>query len=92
MEKYNIKHYSTYNRETKASLSERVIKTLKHVLYKTITHRNKVGFLDTHKNIIEAYNNRPHSGLGFKTPSEVHAMTDEFEIKKMAETILAIKF
>ena len=91
MKKLNINHYSTFNRETKASYIERAIKTIKHVLYKSMTHSNKIKFLDDLKHIIESYNKRPHRGLAYKSPIQVHNMTDQRQIQLMAKTILDIK-
>ena len=91
MKKHNINHYSTFNRETKASYIERAIKTIKHVLYKSMTYRNKIEFLDELNHIIESYNKRPHSGLAYKSPIQVHNMTDQRQIQLMAKTILDIK-
>ena len=91
MKKLNINHYSTYNRETKAAYIERAIKSLKHVLYKSMTHRNKIGFLDELKHIIQSYNERPHKGLAYKSPTQVHNMTDLRQIQSMAKTILGVK-
>ena len=56
-----------------------------------MTHRNKIGFLDELKHIIQSYNERPHKGLAYKSPTQVHNMTDLRQIQSMAKTILGVK-
>ena len=72
-----IKLYSVYSREIKASLAERLIRTLKSKLYRYMTHNNTKRYVDVLPDVIESYNNSIHSSLGNKqTPLQVHKLTD----------------
>lgn len=68
-----IKLYSNFSRETKASLAERVIKTIKSKVYKYMTEKNTLRYIDVLQSIVNTYNNSPHRGLGAQqTPAQVH--------------------
>ena len=88
MEKYGIHHYHTHNRETKASLVERFLRTYQAVLYRMMTEKNSTKFLNHHNKIISAYNNRKHKGLNNRTPQYVHFLKNNKIIKSIAKEIL----
>ena len=78
----NIALYSTHSREIKASIAERVIRTLKGKIYRYMTHANTLKYLDVLHDIVNSYNNSPHRGLGGgQTPAKVHKLNDDDEIK-----------
>ena len=91
LDKHGIHHYHTYNRETKASLVERFLRTYKAVLYRMMTEKNTNKFLSHHKKIISSYNRRPHNGLHDGTPRYVHFLNDIKKINTIAKEILDIK-
>ena len=91
LDKYGIQHYHTYNRETKASLVERFLRTYQAVLHRMMTEKNTNKFLAHHKKIISSYNMRPHSGLNDRTPHYVHYLNDIRKINMIAKEILDIK-
>ena len=74
--------YSVHSREIKASIAERVIRTLKGKIYRYMSHRNTLKYLNVLQDIVYSYNNSPHSGLGFgQTPAQIHRLNDNDEIK-----------
>ena len=91
LNKHGIHHYHTHNRETKASLVERFLRTYQSVLYRMMTEKNTNKFLSQHKKIISSYNMRPHSGLNARTPHDVHFLKDLRKINVIAKEILDIK-
>ena len=68
--KNNIRHFTTSS-DTKSSLVERLIRTLKSRLYKYFTSRNCLRYVDVLQKIVTAYNNSVHSSLHGLKPSEV---------------------
>ena len=90
--KYNIKHYSTHNRGTKAVYAERVLKTLKSKIYRALTHYNTKNYIQFLERIVDSYNASPHRGLLGDNPDRVHAMTDRGKIEKLADDMYEQKF
>ncbi len=64
-----IDHFVTQN-ETKANYAERVIKTIKHKIYRYILKNNSYRYVDALTDIVTSYNNTNHRSLG-TTPSSV---------------------
>ena len=91
LETYGIHHYHTYNRETKASLVERFLRSYQSVLYRMLTEKNTTKFLKHHRKIISSYNKRRHSGLKNKTPQYVHFLKDRRKINTISKDILDVK-
>ena len=67
--------YSVYSQETKASVCERAIRTLKNKIYRYLTAYNTLHYLSIINDLVSAYNNTPHRGLQGKSPSEVHMLS-----------------
>lgn len=65
MNKYNINHYSTF-RITKAAIAERVIRTLKKMLYKEFSLCGKYKWSDILNKVTHKYNNRIHQTIYMK--------------------------
>ena len=75
--------YSTSSREIKASLAERLIRTIKGKLYRYMSHNNTRRYIDILPTIIDSYNNSAHRSLGNKqTPFQVHLLSDYHDIKR----------
>lgn len=75
--------YSNHSRETKASLAERVIKTIKVKLFKHMTENNTLTYIDVLPTIIDTYNRTPHRGLGGEqSPQQVHRLRSLHEFRK----------
>jgi len=71
MKRYGINHYST-NSETKASIVERLNRTLKGLTWKRFTRQGSYEWVKILPEIVAAYNNRVHSATG-KKPIEFTA-------------------
>lgn len=69
MKKHNINHYSTYSTK-KASIVERVIRTLKEKIYRTFSVSGSYKWIDILPKIIEDYNNAKHRTIGME-PAKV---------------------
>ena len=75
--------YSVHSREIKASIAERVIRTLKGKIYRYMTHRNTFKYLDVLTKLVKSYNNSVHRGLTHgQTPKQVHNLCDNDRIKE----------
>lgn len=69
MKKHNITHYVSKTKR-KASMCERVIKTLKQLLFKYFTQEKTTRWIEILPKLVQSYNNTPHSSHGFK-PSDI---------------------
>lgn len=65
-----INAFTTKN-ETKANYAERVIKTMKGLLYRYFLHRQTYHYVDILQQLVQNYNNRPHTSLKGLTPSDI---------------------
>lgn len=65
MKKYSIHHYSTFS-SLKASIAERVIRTLKEKLFRLFTLNGNHKWIDLLKDITNSYNNTKHSTIKMK--------------------------
>ncbi|GJQ87723.1 hypothetical protein Trydic_g22087 [Trypoxylus dichotomus] len=74
MDKHHINHYSTYSTK-KASIAERVIRTIKNKLYKAFSLRGSYKWIDILSKITDKYNNTKHRTIKMK-PCDV-AMKNE---------------
>ena len=57
--------------EAKATYAERVIRTLKTVMYRYFTHYQTYKYNDKLQDFVNDYNNRPHRSLSEKAPVEI---------------------
>lgn len=69
MKKYNIHHYSTFS-PLKASIAERVIRTLKEKLFRLFTLNGNHKWIDLLEDVTNAYNDTKHSTIKMK-PNDV---------------------
>lgn len=74
MKQYKINHYSTFSTK-KAAIVERVIRTLKNILYKEFSARGTYRWLELLPIITNIYNNRKHRTIGMK-PADVKENTN----------------
>jgi hypothetical protein len=70
MGKYTINHYSTYT-TMKASIAERVIRTIKTLISKEFTRNGNKNWVSILHKITQIYNQRKHRTINMK-PSDVH--------------------
>lgn len=78
--KHGIEHFYAYNTSTKASLVERLIKTLKTLLYRYMTTENTHKWIDQIENITNTYNNTYHRTIK-RAPASV-TKSDEHTLWK----------
>lgn len=71
MRKHGITHYVSRTKR-KSWMCERVIRTIKTLLFKYFTHEKTKRWLEVMPQIVSTYNNTPHSSHGFK-PSNIKA-------------------
>jgi hypothetical protein len=83
MKKFNINHYSTFS-NLKASIVERVNRTLKNIMWKRFSNQGNYKWINILPEIVEKYNNTKHSTTGYK-PSEV-GKKNEIKILKQSYT------
>ena len=67
--RHQVTHFVTQN-ETKASMAERVIRTLKTKIYRWFEHTSRKNYVDVLQDIAKAYNNSVHRTIGMR-PAEV---------------------
>ena len=68
----NIHAYTTRN-ETKANYAERVIRTIKNLMYRYFLDRQTYRYTDVLQDLVSNYNNRPHSSLKGLAPSKINS-------------------
>lgn len=83
MEEYKINHYSTFS-NLKASIVERVNRTLKNIMWKRFSLQGNYKWLEILKETVLKYNNTKHKTIGLK-PVEVDE-NNENKILKHAYT------
>ncbi|MCG8078618.1 MAG: DDE-type integrase/transposase/recombinase [Candidatus Thiodiazotropha taylori] len=66
-----IHHFYALNTETKANYSERLIKTLKHKLFRYMMKHRTQRYIDVLPAIVHSYNHTRHRSLG-KTPASIN--------------------
>ena len=67
----DIHHYFALNTETKANYVERLIKTVKHKLYRYMMKQLSKRYIDVLDDVIHSYNNTIHRSIG-ATPESVN--------------------
>ena len=75
IDKHAINHYSTFSVK-KASMAERVIRTLKEKIYKNFNLRGSYRWTDVLQKITDAYNSTVHSTIKMK-PRDVNESNEE---------------
>jgi hypothetical protein len=80
LDSYKIEFYTTNNTETKCSIVERAIKTIKHRIFKYFDFSKTLNWVTILPEIIRGYNSTKHSATGF-TPNEINSSTHLKNIK-----------
>ena len=70
LEKLGVELYSTSQTKTKAYLAERFIRTLKNKIYRYLTGNFTKTYVDVLPDIVQSYNDTPHSSLASLTPKQ----------------------
>jgi hypothetical protein len=79
MKKFHINHYSTYS-NLKASIVERVNRTLKGAMWKKFSNQGNYKWYNILPEIVEKYNNRRHRTTGIK-PVDVNEKNAKLILK-----------
>ena len=66
----NIEHWASHNQEMKANFAERVIRSIKSVLWSYMRKKKEYRYIDILQDVVAAYNDTEHRTTGMK-PSEV---------------------
>ena len=66
-----IKYFSANSDDKKCCIVERVIRTLKELIFKYLTSQNTLRYVNVLEKITHAYNNRHHSAIGM-CPAQVN--------------------
>jgi hypothetical protein len=74
--KEKINYFVTQNEDTKANYAERVIRTLKNSMFRYFTKHQTYRYLNVLQQLVNSYNNRPHSSLFGLSPSEVNSKNE----------------
>lgn len=80
LKKYNINHYSSYS-NLKASVVERVNRTIKNLMYKEFSMQGNYKWLGILPTIISKYNNTKHRTTGYK-PCDVDEHNEKSILQK----------
>lgn len=83
MKKYNINHYASFS-TTKASIAERVNRTLKNMMWKNFSLQRNKKWLPLLPKVVMQYNSRVHRTTGYK-PKDVNEKNEQ-EILKNSYT------
>lgn len=78
----HVKHFSTHNSDTKASMAERAVRTLKQKIFKYQLHHLSRRYIDVLPDLVETYNNTLHHSIGM-APNEVTPANNEQVFKKL---------
>lgn len=76
LKRHKIHHYSTENEQIKASLVERLQRTIKTKMFRYFTHTGSYRYTEVLNDFIQSYNNSPHSTTGVK-PIDVNSTNQE---------------
>lgn len=85
MDAYKVNHYSTYS-EKKASIVERVNRTLKNIMWKEFHVRGSYKWIDFLSEVVRKYNDTKHRTIGMK-PSEVTKRHEKILLKTVYNRI-----
>lgn len=75
LKKEGVRHFVTHN-ETKANYAERVIRTLKVLMYRYFTRKQSREYKPILQDLVHNYNNRPHSSLNGRNPVDINAKNE----------------
>lgn len=83
-DKYNINHYSTYTTK-KASIAERLIRTLKSKMYKEFSLKGNYKWIDgTLDSVVHKYNHTRHRTIDF-CPAQVNQSAKQFILNRYSK-------
>ena len=71
-----MEHFYTQNFDTKASIAERFIRTLKEKLWRYFTYTNNRRYVEVLPALVESYNNTYHRSIR-RAPNSVNSENQE---------------
>jgi len=77
-----IKFHTTENSDTKASVAERLNRTLETKMWKYFTYKNSQRFIDVLQNLVHSYNNTYHISLNM-IRTEVNVEKEDYFSKRL---------
>jgi len=80
MKDFNINHYTTYS-SVKASIVERLNRTLKGMMWKEFSYRGNYKWTDILEKLVTKYNNTYHKTIGMK-PINVNSKNESIILKQ----------
>ena len=82
MKKTGVYLFPTKN-EVKANYAERVIRTVKTMMYRYFTHKQTYKYTDVLDELVKNYNHRPHRSLDGLAPADIEESNEAIIWKKM---------
>jgi len=77
LKKMGIHVFYTQNNRIKANYAERVIRTIKNIIYSYCMEKQTYRYIDVLQDIVDSYNNTPHQSLGGTTPASVSKRNED---------------
>lgn len=71
LKREGIYYFTTQNSNTKANIAERVIQTIKNMMYRYFTENRTHRYIDVLEDIVKSYNATPHKSLNNIAPKDV---------------------
>ena len=71
-----IGHSIALNTEIKANYAERVIRSLRAMMFRYFTYKQTYEYVNVLQDLVYNYNHRPHRSLGGKSPNDVNASNE----------------
>ena len=72
LKKEGIYHQTTLNQETKSNYAERVIKTLRGMLFRYFSKNRTYRYIDHLQDFVQTYNNTQHASLNGLAPAQIN--------------------
>ena len=77
-----VKHFTSRN-EPKANYAERVIRTLKGMVYRYCMHNQTYTYHTVLQDLVKNYNHRPHTSLSGRAPADINRANEAIVWKEM---------
>jgi Integrase core domain/Chromo (CHRromatin Organisation MOdifier) domain len=82
LKRHGIKFYTSENEDIKASVVERLNRTIKERMFRYFTHNNTRCYMDVLQDIMHSYNNTRHRSIGM-SPSQVDSSNEQLVREKL---------
>ena len=88
----NIHFYTIHDEDTKASVAERVQRTLKSKMWRYFTHQNTLKYVDVLQDLVSSYNHTHHRSIGRAPAAVTRANEVEVYHRLFPPTFSSYKF